>query len=290
VGKTLLAKQLARYLFGSEESLLRIDMSDFMEKHNASRLTGSPPGFVGYEEGGLLTEKIRRNPYRVVLFDEIEKAHRDIFNLLLQVLEEGELRDNLGHTVSFRNTVIIMTSNAGVREISRDSRLGFGAGQGMMDMREIESQAMSELRRLFNPEFLNRVDDVVVFHPLDMKHIESILDIELAELAARLAEQGLSLRVLPAARRILIEKGWDPKFGGRPLRRTIQKELEDPLSRLIIGETWAAGTVFTADGRRGVIHITGKKAAAQNEGAPSGESAPPDGGGEVMASDGLVLR
>ncbi|MCL2600562.1 MAG: ATP-dependent Clp protease ATP-binding subunit, partial [Treponema sp.] len=234
VGKTLLAKRLSEYLFGSEESLVRIDMSDFMEKHNVSRLVGAPPGYVGYEEGGLLTEKIRRNPYRVVLFDEIEKAHRDVFNLLLQVLEEGELRDNLGHTVSFRNTVIIMTSNAGVREITRDSRLGFASGSGLMGMAEIESQAMAELKRLFNPEFLNRVDDVVVFHPLDMEQIESILDIELAELSARLAKQDYHIRVLPAARPILIEKGWDPKFGGRPLRRTLQQALEEPLSCILV--------------------------------------------------------
>jgi ATP-dependent Clp protease ATP-binding subunit ClpC len=259
VGKTLLAKRLAQYLFGSEESLVRIDMSDFMEKHNASRLVGSPPGYIGYEEGGMLTERIRRNPYRVILFDEIEKAHRDVFNLLLQVMEEGELRDNLGHAVSFRNTVIIMTSNAGVREISRDSRLGFGAGQGIMSMTEIESQALSELRRLFNPEFLNRVDDIVVFHPLDRRRIEAIFDLELEELSRRLAEQDYRIRVLPAARRLLIEKGWDPKFGGRHLRRTIQKELEDPLSRLILGQDWPGGTVFTAAGRKGAVCLGGKK-------------------------------
>jgi ATP-dependent Clp protease ATP-binding subunit ClpC len=258
VGKTLLAKRLSEYLFGSEEALVRIDMSDYMEKHNASRLVGSPPGYIGYEEGGVLTEKIRRNPYRVILFDEIEKAHRDVFNLLLQVMEEGELKDNLGHTVSFRNTVIIMTSNAGVREISRDARLGFGAGSGLMSMTEIESQALSELRRLFNPEFLNRVDDVVVFHPLDMKQIEAIFDLQAAELAERLAEQGYSLRILPAARKLLIEKGWDPKFGGRPLRRTIQQELEDPLSMLILEGTWKAGALFTADGRKGKINLSGK--------------------------------
>jgi ATP-dependent Clp protease ATP-binding subunit ClpC len=259
VGKTLLAKRLSEYLFGSEESLVRIDMSDYMEKHNASRLVGAPPGYIGYEEGGVLTEKIRRNPYRVVLFDEIEKAHRDVFNLLLQVMEEGELRDNLGHTVSFRNTVIIMTSNAGVREISRDNRLGFGSGGGLLSMGEIESQAMSELRRLFNPEFLNRVDDVVVFHPLTMKEIEEIFAIETGELSRRLAEQGYGLRVLPAARKILIEKGWDPKFGGRPLRRTIQKELEDALALLILEKSWPPGTLFSADGRRGKISLSGKQ-------------------------------
>jgi ATP-dependent Clp protease ATP-binding subunit ClpC len=262
VGKTLLAKRLSEYLFGSEESLVRIDMSDFMEKHNASRLVGAPPGYIGYEEGGVLTEKIRRNPYRVVLFDEIEKAHRDVFNLLLQVMEEGELKDNLGHTVSFRNTVIIMTSNAGVREISKDSRLGFGAGSGLLSMGEIESQALLELRRLFNPEFLNRVDDVVVFHPLDMKQIEAILDIEIGELSRRLGEQGYGIRVLPAARKILIEKGWDPKFGGRPLRRTIQKELEDPLSLLLLESGWPRGALFTADGRKGNISLSGKPPVA----------------------------
>jgi ATP-dependent Clp protease ATP-binding subunit ClpC len=258
VGKTLLAKRLSEYLFGSEESLVRIDMSDYMEKHNASRLVGAPPGYVGYEEGGVLTEKIRRNPYRVVLFDEIEKAHRDVFNLLLQVMEEGELRDNLGHTVSFRNTVIIMTSNAGVREISRDTRLGFGTGEGLLSMDEIESQALSELRRLFNPEFLNRVDDVVVFHPLNMKEIEAIFDIEAGELSRRLAEQGYGLRVLPGARKLLIEKGWDPKFGGRPLRRTIQKELEDPLASLILENNWPQGTLFSAGDRKGKITLSGE--------------------------------
>jgi ATP-dependent Clp protease ATP-binding subunit ClpC len=257
VGKTLLAKRLAEYLFGTEESLVRIDMSDYMEKHNASRLTGAPPGYIGYEEGGMLTEKIRRNPYKVILFDEMEKAHQDVFNLLLQVLEEGELRDNLGHTVSFRNTVIIMTSNAGVREISRESRLGFGAGSGLLDMSEIESQAKSELKRLFPPEFLNRVDDVVVFHPLSVEQIENILEIELAELSNRLAEQNYSINLQPNARELLIEKGWDPKFGGRPLRRTLQKELEDPLARLLMENDWPKGTVFTANLCDGKIELTG---------------------------------
>jgi ATP-dependent Clp protease ATP-binding subunit ClpC len=267
VGKTLLAKRLAEYLFGSEESLVRIDMSDFMEKHNASRLVGAPPGYVGYEEGGVLTEKIRRNPYRVILFDEIEKAHRDVFNLLLQVMEEGELRDNLGHTVSFRNTVIIMTSNAGVREISRDTRVGFASGSGLMSMDEIESQAMSELRRLFNPEFLNRVDDVVVFHPLSLQQIEAIFEIELGDLSARLAEQDYRIRILPSARRLLIEKGWDPKFGGRPLRRTIQKELEDPLAQLLLERNWPAGTVFNAGcNREGKIKLHSKAPAVTDNG------------------------
>jgi ATP-dependent Clp protease ATP-binding subunit ClpC len=255
VGKTLLAKRLSEYLFGNDDSLVRIDMSDYMEKHNASRLVGAPPGYVGYEEGGVLTERIRRNPYRVVLFDEIEKAHHHVFNLLLQVLEEGELKDNLGHTVNFRNTVIIMTSNAGVREISRDSQLGFSSETGIMDLGEIRVAAMAELRRIFNPEFINRVDDVIVFHALDEKQVEAILELQIGELAQRLGEQGYSIEVLPAARKLLIEKGWDPKYGGRPMRRAIQKELEDPLSTLLLEENYPLGTAFIAGGRDGKITV-----------------------------------
>ncbi|MDR2701728.1 MAG: ATP-dependent Clp protease ATP-binding subunit [Spirochaetaceae bacterium] len=264
VGKTLLAKALAEYLFGSVDALVRIDMSDYMEKHNSSRLTGSPPGYVGYEEGGVLTEQIRRNPYRVILFDEIEKAHRDVFNLLLQVLEEGELKDNLGHTVNFKDTVIIMTSNAGAREISRDARLGFSAESGLMNTGEIEAAALSELRRLFNPEFLNRVDDVIVFTSLSQREVEKILDIQLADLSARLSEQDYSLLVTPAVRRILINKGWDPKYGGRPLRRAVQKELEDTIALLILEGNYPAGTIFTAEGRNGKISLKAKQEKPTN--------------------------
>jgi len=262
VGKTLLARKLANYLFANEDSLVRIDMSDFMEKHNASRLVGAPPGYIGYDEGGMLTEKIRRNPYRVILFDEIEKAHNDVFNLLLQVMEEGELRDSLGHTVNFRNTVIIMTSNAGVREISKDSRLGFTSGSGLMSGAEIESAAMSELKRIFNPEFINRVDDIVVFNPLDKDQINSIFDIELSELSARLAEQNYSLEVKEGAKSYLVEKGWDPKFGGRHLRRTIQKEIESPLSELILEREWSEGTLFIVDLFNDKIQINGQGSAS----------------------------
>jgi ATP-dependent Clp protease ATP-binding subunit ClpC len=258
VGKTCLAKKLAQFLFANEDALVRIDMSDFMEKHNASRLVGAPPGYIGYEEGGMLTEKIRRNPYRVVLFDEIEKAHYDVFNILLQVLEEGELRDSLGHTVNFRNTIIIMTSNAGAREISKDNRLGFSQSSGLMSASEIETQAMSEMRRIFNPEFINRIDEIVVFNPLDQKQIDSIFDIEINELSCRLAEQNYSLKITGAAKRVLVEKGWDQKFGGRHLRRTVQKELESPLSDLILANCWEEGAVFTADAKKGLIKIKGK--------------------------------
>jgi ATP-dependent Clp protease ATP-binding subunit ClpC len=265
VGKTLLAKTLAAYLFGSEDALVRIDMSDYMEKHNASRMVGAPPGYVGYEEGGLLTERIRRNPYRVILFDEIEKAHRDVFNLLLQVLEEGELKDSLGHTVSFRNTVIIMTSNAGAREISGGGRLGFGAGNGPLDRSAVESAALAELRRLFNPEFINRLDEVVVFHALTEKQVEAILEVQLEELAKRLAEQNFFLVVQPAARRLLIQKGWDPKYGGRPLRRAIQKALEDPLALLLLENRYPYGSTFIAGSRNGKITLRLAVNGAVNE-------------------------
>ncbi len=234
VGKTLLAKRLAEYLFGKESALIRIDMSDYMEKHNVSRLVGAPPGYIGYEEGGTLTERIRRNPYRVVLFDEIEKAHRDVFNLLLQVLEEGELKDNLGHTVNFRNTVIIMTSNVGAREISQDAKLGFAMENELPSDSDIRSSALSELKRSFNPEFLNRIDEIVVFKTLNRKQLSNILTLQLEELNERLFDKGIELKVDDKAKSFLLERGWDPRLGARPLRRAVQKEVEDPLSRWLL--------------------------------------------------------
>ena len=230
VGKTQLAKALAKYLFGSEDSLIRIDMSDYMEKHTASRLVGAPPGYVGYEEGGVLTEKVRRHPYSVVLLDEIEKAHPDIFNLLLQLLEEGELSDNLGHTVNFRNTVIIMTSNAGARQITNEGRVGFGTLDGVMPYEEIKAGAMNELKKLLSPELINRIDDVIVFDALSKKEVSKILDIQLAELGERLAEKGLTINLKPKAKEYLIENGYNPAMGARPMKRLLRKEIEDPLS------------------------------------------------------------
>lgn len=230
VGKTQLAKALAKYLFGSEDSLIRIDMSDYMEKHNASRLVGAPPGYVGYQEGGVLTEKVRRHPYSVVLLDEIEKAHPDIFNLLLQMLEEGELSDNLGHTVNFRNTVIIMTSNAGARQITNEGRVGFGTEEGVMPYEEIKAGAMNELKKLLNPELINRIDDVIVFDALSKKQVSQILEIQLAELEERLKDKKLKISVKPKAKEYLIEHGYNPAMGARPMKRLIRKEIEDPLS------------------------------------------------------------
>ncbi|AEE16434.1 ATP-dependent Clp protease ATP-binding subunit [Treponema brennaborense] len=266
VGKTLLAKTLARFLFGSDEALIRIDMSDFMEKHNASRLVGAPPGYVGFEEGGLLTEKVRRRPYSVVLLDEIEKAHPDVFNLLLQVLEEGELSDSLGHTVNFRNTVIIMTSNAGVRDITNGNRLGFAVNDGgQLSYEAIKSGALSELKKLLSPELINRIDDIMVFNALSRAEVASILDIQLSELSERLCEQHVSLTVKPAARDYLIDHGYDPAFGARPMRRLIQREIEDPLAlRLLESASDAAasgqsGAAASVDYRNGAVKVTLKR-------------------------------
>jgi len=236
VGKTQLAKAMAKFLFGTEDSLIRIDMSDFMEKHTSSRLVGSAPGYVGYEEGGMLTNKVLQKPYSVVLFDEIEKAHNEVFNLLLQILEEGELTDNLGHTVNFRNTVIIMTSNAGARSITADKKLGFAQlDDGFLPPAEIKANAMEELKRIMAPELINRIDDIVVFNPLKREEISKILDIQIAELENRLSEKNIHLSIKPKARDYLLDHGYEPSMGARPMRRLIQNEIEDQLANLILG-------------------------------------------------------
>lgn len=247
VGKTQLAKTLAKFLFGTEDSLIRIDMSDYMEKHNASRLVGAPPGYIGYDEGGVLTEQVRQHPYSVVLLDEIEKAHPDIFNLLLQLLEEGELSDNLGHTVNFRNTVVIMTSNAGAREITGESRVGFSTQNDGISYNEIKSGAMAELKKVMRPEFLNRIDDVVVFNSLSREQVSQILDIQLSELKMRLAEKNYSFALHEKARSFLIEHGYDPAMGVRPMRRFIQNEIEDQLSVLILSGSGEDGDCVVVD-------------------------------------------
>jgi ATP-dependent Clp protease ATP-binding subunit ClpC len=261
VGKTYLAKQLAEFLFGNEDALIRLDMSDFMEKHNVSRLVGAPPGYIGYEEGGLLTEKIRRRPYSVILLDEIEKAHRDVFNLLLQVLEEGQLQDNLGHTVSFRNTVLIMTSNVGTREINKDTFLGFQADgkRGIMGFNEMKTSAMSELKKIFNPEFLNRVDEIMVFHALSRDHISQILDLLIDELEERLSPQNISIQLKKKAKEYIISEGFDEKYGARPLRRTIQKYIEDPLSVEMLKGRFQSGSSIIVDIKNDKIVFRAKK-------------------------------
>ena len=235
VGKTQLAKSLAKFLFGNEEQLVRIDMSDYMEKHNASRLVGAPPGYIGYENGGILTEKIRNHPYSVVLLDEIEKAHPDVFNLLLQILEEGELADNSGHVINFRNTVIIMTSNAGSRQISSAGKIGFNSAENaLLPYEDIKNNAVAELKKLLSPELINRIDDIIVFKPLTKEQIAQIFDIQIKELCDRLAERKITLFVKPKAKEYLIENGFDAEMGARPMRRLIQRQIEDPVSMLIL--------------------------------------------------------
>lgn len=235
VGKTELSKALAEAIFGDEKSMIRIDMSEYMESHSVSKLVGSPPGYVGYDEGGQLTEKIRRKPYSVVLFDEIEKAHPDIFNILLQILEDGRLTDSKGRTVDFRNTIIIMTSNVGARLITEPKRLGFTTGnESAKTYEDMKSNVMGELKKTFRPEFLNRLDEVIVFHPLEKSHLKNIVDIMLADFAKRLAQQNIFVEATERVSELLIEKGIDLMYGARPLRRTIQTLVEDKLAEEIL--------------------------------------------------------
>ncbi len=234
VGKTELAKALAEFLFNDDNAIIKVDMSEYMEKFNVSRLIGAPPGYVGYEEGGQLTEKVRRRPYSVILLDEIEKAHPDVFNMLLQVLDEGQLTDSFGRRVDFRNTVIIMTSNLGARVIDKNAPLGFQKPTGETMYEKIKDSVLSELRRTFNPEFLNRVDDVVVFHPLERSHLIQILDLLVSELNERLIDQELQVELSDEVKEWVLEHYYQPMYGARPLRRAIQKTLEDPLSEEIL--------------------------------------------------------
>jgi ATP-dependent Clp protease ATP-binding subunit ClpC len=246
VGKTYLAKMLAKFLFDTEDAVVRVDMSEYMEKFAVSRLIGAPPGYVGYEEGGQLTEKIRRNPYSIVLLDEIEKAHPDVFHLLLQVLDDGQLTDGLGRKVDFKNTIIIMTSNIGSRQLK-----DFGQGVGFSTQAKRDSKAShtsgvieNALKRAFAPEFLNRIDDVVIFDSLERDDIHKIIDIELAHLYERLESMGYKMKVNPKAKDYIIEKGWDEQFGARPLKRAIQKYIEDQLAEEIIKTNLHEGDVI----------------------------------------------
>jgi len=242
VGKTELAKVLTEYLFDSQDSLIRIDMSEYMEKFSVSRLVGAPPGYVGYEEGGQLTEKVRRKPYSVVLLDEIEKAHPDVFNILLQVLDDGILTDGLGRRVDFRNTIIIMTSNIGARDIKNLGKgIGFSQTEEVFNYQTMKSTVEDALKRVFNPEFLNRIDDVIVFHPLEKEHIYSIIDLMATDLLARAESIGIEVDLSKSAKDFLVDKGFDAKFGARPLRRAIQKYIEDPMAEAILGQDLAEG-------------------------------------------------
>ena len=249
VGKTQLAKELAKYMFDSEESLIRIDMSEYMEKFSISRLVGAPPGYVGYEEGGQLTEKVRRKPYSIILLDEIEKAHPDVFNLLLQALDDGQLTDSLGRKVDFRNTVIIMTSNIGARQL-QDFGTGVGFGtKAKTDSVDKDTQSVIQtaLKKAFAPEFLNRIDDLVLFNSLDKADIHKIIDIELSKLYARIDDLGFNIELTNKAKDFVADKGYDAKYGARPLKRAIQKYLEDPLAEQIIQHEIGDGDMLVID-------------------------------------------
>jgi len=268
VGKTELSKALAEAMFGTETSLIRVDMSEYMEKHSVSKMIGSPPGYVGYEEGGQLSEKVRRNPYSVILFDEIEKAHPDVFNILLQVLDDGHITDAQGRKIDFKNTIIIMTSNAGAENIIAPKRLGFGvATDAKADHEFMKGRVMEEVKRLFKPEFLNRIDEIIVFHQLTKEHMKGIADIMLKGIEKRCKEQlGITLTVNEAAKELLIDKGYDEKYGARPLRRTIQSLLEDKMAEEILdGKIKKSAGVEAGceDGR--LIFTVKKKAAARRK-------------------------
>ena len=248
VGKTELAKTLAEFLFGDEAALIQLDMSEYMEKHTVSRLIGSPPGYVGYEEGGQLTEAVRRKPFSVVLFDEIEKAHPDVFNTLLQILEDGRLTDAQGRTVDFKNTVIIMTSNLGTRDIEKARGIGFSMNPDEeMNYDKMREHVMEDLKRTFRPEFLNRIDEVIVFHALSREHVKSIVDLLMKRVSDQLKAKDIEIVLTDAAKDLIAEKGYDPALGARPLRRTIQRMIEDPLSEKLLWKEFSAATTIIAD-------------------------------------------
>ena len=257
VGKTELSKALAEFLFGTEDALITYDMSEYMEKHSVSRLVGSPPGYVGFDEGGQLTKAVRQRPYSVVLFDEIEKAHPDVFNILLQILEEGRLTDSQGRSVDFRNTVIIMTSNVGARQIAETAPLGFtpDSQKGLSD-KEIKSRVMSEMKKLFRPEFLNRLDEIIVFKSLTEEQIAQIVDLMVADLRDRLIAMDMTINLTPEARALVAKEGTDTTMGARPLRRAIQRLLEDPISEQLLAGTWYAGSVIDVDVKDGELTFT----------------------------------
>jgi ATP-dependent Clp protease ATP-binding subunit ClpB len=254
VGKTELTKALAEYLFDDERALVRIDMSEYMEKHAVARLIGAPPGYVGYEEGGALTEAVRRRPYQVVLFDEIEKAHPDVFNVLLQVLDDGRLTDGQGHTVDFRNTLIVMTSNLGSEYLINQPE-----GQ---DTDAVKDQVMAVVRAHFRPEFLNRVDEIILFHRLKREEMEKIVDIQIVRLAKLLADRKITIVLEPSARDWLAEQGWDPAYGARPLKRVIQRAVQDPLSELILSGRLKDGEKVTISARKQGLAFNGELLAA----------------------------
>jgi ATP-dependent Clp protease ATP-binding subunit ClpC len=302
VGKTLLAKAIAEFMFGDEEALVHLDMSEYMEKHNVSRLVGAPPGYVGYEEGGQLTERIRRRPYAVILLDEVEKAHPDVFNMLLQIMEEGRLTDSFGRNVDFKNCILIMTSNIGADLIKGGGGFGFMKRSTEVDHENVKTILMKEIERFFRPEFINRLDDVIVFRPLTREDLVQIIAYEVSKVAKRLATQGINIEIEQSAKDFLIEKGYNPEFGARPLRRAIGTYIEDPLSEMLLQGEFKSGQkimvsrkidadnkpgehlVFTAkDAETAPASGTDQPAAA---GAGAGAGAGGDAGGATSGGSG----
>ncbi|HEY6017716.1 MAG TPA: AAA family ATPase, partial [Gaiellaceae bacterium] len=245
VGKTELARTLAEFLFGDEDAMIQVDMSEYMEKHSVSRLVGSPPGYIGYDEGGQLTEAVRRKPYSVVLLDEIEKAHPDVFNILLQILEDGKLTDSQGRKVDFRNVIVIMTSNIGSGAISKNQALGFNlSDEAGLSYDDMKARVMGELKKVFRPELLNRIDEVIVFPKLAKDEILQIVDLMLNRLRVQMAEHEVTIELTPEAREMLVDKGYDPAMGARPLRRAIQRYIEDPLADFVLGRSLDPGSTI----------------------------------------------
>ena len=268
VGKTELAKALAAFMFDSEDAMTRVDMSEYGERHTVARLVGAPPGYVGYDEGGQLTESIRRRPYQVILFDEIEKAHPDVFNALLQVLDDGRLTDGQGHTVDFRNTVIIMTSNVGTDEI-RAGTIGFRRDADRVDAANMRKKVDDGLKKTFRPEFLNRIDEIIIFHSLTMEDLTRIVELQAHEVVERLAEQEVKLELTPAAKELLVREGYDPVYGARPLRRTVQRLIETPLSRSLLKNEFATGDTVQVDVEGGQLVFTRREALELEERKPA---------------------
>ena len=257
VGKTELARTLAEFLFGDEDAMIQVDMSEYMEKHSVSRLVGSPPGYIGYDEGGQLTEAVRRKPYSVVLLDEVEKAHPDVFNILLQILEDGKLTDAQGRKVDFRNTIVIMTSNIGAATISKNQSLGFSMGDETgLTYDEMKSRIMGELKKVFRPELLNRIDEVIVFHKLSKEEITTIVDLMLKRLRDQMVEHEAAIELTDNAKELLVEKGYDPAMGARPLRRAIQRHIEDPLADFVLGRSLNPGVTILVDRKEGTDEVS----------------------------------
>ena len=259
VGKTLLARNLAIEIFGGDDALIQVDMTEYMEKFAVSRMTGSPPGYVGHEEGGQLTERVRRRPYSVVLFDEVEKAHPDVMNILLQILEEGKLTDSLGREIDFRNTIIVMTSNLGSDLIRKNTEVGFGVNMEKISYAAMEEKINKAVEKHFKPEFINRVDGLVIFRAFDKEHLVQIIDMEIAKLSTRLERKAITIEATTAVKDFLAEKGYRPEMGARPIRRAVEQYLEDPLSEMLLKNPKIEGA-FTIDLKDSEIDIQPQKA------------------------------